>query len=242
MIKNLPDTSAEKYKTKINDLFARDSKNEKALVTLSVRSAFDLYFQAKKFPPGSEVLMTGVNIPDMVRIIEEHGCVPVPVDLDVDTMQPSLDQIKAATGEKTVCMLFGFIFGITYDPAPFADFLKGRNIDIIEDCAQSFKSLDIFRGSPLATMTLFSFGTIKHNTAFYGAVTIIREPANLSNKEECIDLHSKMSKIQNTYRRYSREDYMKKVKTAFVVWMFLNSQMALKSAMKICRMKGTDIE
>ena len=69
-----------------NDIFARDSKNEKALVTLSVRSAFDLYFQAKKFPPGSEVLMTGVNIPDMVRIIEEHGCVPVPVDLDLDTM------------------------------------------------------------------------------------------------------------------------------------------------------------
>ena len=51
-----------------------------------------------------------------------------------------------------------------------------------------------------------------------------------------------MSKIQNTYRRYSREDYMKKVKTAFVVWMFLNSQLALKSAMKICSMRGTDIE
>ena len=44
LIKNLPDTSAEKYITKIDEIFARDRANEKALVTLSVRSAFDLYF------------------------------------------------------------------------------------------------------------------------------------------------------------------------------------------------------
>ena len=131
----MPDTSAAKYTTKLDELFARDRANERALVTLSVRSAFDLYFQVKKFPPGSEVLMTAVNIPDMVRIIEEHGCVPVPVDVDLDTFQPSLDQIKAATCPKTVCMLFGHVFGITYDPAPYAEFLQGRNIDIIEDCA-----------------------------------------------------------------------------------------------------------
>ena len=35
---------------------------------------------------------------------------------------------------------------------------------------------------------------------------------------------------------------MKKVKTALVVWVFLNSQIALKSAMKLCRMRNKDIE
>jgi len=29
-------------------------------------------------------------------------------------------------------------------------------------------------------MTMFSFGTIKYNTAFFGAVNIIRESATLS--------------------------------------------------------------
>ena len=139
--------------------------------------------------------MTAINIPDMVRIIEEHGCVPVPVDLDLDTFQPSMDQIKAATGPKTVCALFGFVFGITYSLEPYATFFRERNIDIIEDCAQSFKSLDVFRGSPLATMTMFSFGTIKHNTAFYGAVSVVRESANLANRETCNELHARMSKV-----------------------------------------------
>ena len=64
---------------------------EKALVAFCVRSMWDLYFQVKKFPKGSEILMTGLNIPDMTRIVNEHGCVPVPVDLSPDTMAPSLE-------------------------------------------------------------------------------------------------------------------------------------------------------
>lgn len=45
-----------------------------------------MYFQVKKFPKGSEVIMTGINIPDMIKIIEAYGYVPVPVDLNVDTL------------------------------------------------------------------------------------------------------------------------------------------------------------
>lgn len=32
-------------------------------------------------------------------------------------------------------MIFAHLNGITYDPAPYAEFLKSRNIDIIEDSA-----------------------------------------------------------------------------------------------------------
>ena len=91
LIRNVTEQDKEKYNHKINQLFARDTQREKALVTLSVRSAWDLYFQIKKFPRDSEVLMTGISIPDMVRIIKDHGLVPVPVDLYPDTMQPDLE-------------------------------------------------------------------------------------------------------------------------------------------------------
>lgn len=47
--------------------------------------------------------MTGVNIPDMIKIVEEHGLVPVPVDLDIDTMQPkNFDDIKNLTTDKVI--------------------------------------------------------------------------------------------------------------------------------------------
>ncbi len=45
--------------------------------------------------------MTGINIPDMIKIVEEHGCVAVPFDFNIDTMQPSnLEDIKALTTDK----------------------------------------------------------------------------------------------------------------------------------------------
>jgi len=136
----------------------------------------------------------------MVRIIKDHGLVPVPVDISPDTMAPCLEQIIAATSEKTKSMIFAFIWGVTYDLKPYYEFLKSRNIDIIEDCAESFKSLDVFRGSPCATMTMFSFGTIKCNTAFYGAVSIIREDNNFSSLPETANLYSKMASIQDKYK------------------------------------------
>ena len=88
LIKTVKDESDRNfYSQRINQLFAPNpAKETTALVTLSVRSAWDLYFQVKKFPKGSEVLFTGVTIPDMVRIAEEHGLVCVPVDLDPATI------------------------------------------------------------------------------------------------------------------------------------------------------------
>jgi len=211
-------------------------------VTLSVRSAWDLYFQIKKFPRDSEVLMTGITIPDMVRIVKDHGLVPVPVDLSPDTMQPDLEQIKAATSEKTVAMIFAFVFGVTYDPAPYAEFLRSKNIDIIEDCAQSFKSLDFYNGTPLATMTLFSFGTIKCNTAFYGAVAVIRESANLSNMPQAENLYGQMDALQETYKQYEVSDYKKKCLIGFGAWTALNSETAFRSLQRYFRYRGQDME
>jgi perosamine synthetase len=61
----------------------------------------NLTFQARKYPKGSEVVMMGINIPDMVQIIKEHGLVPVPVDYDIETMSPkSFDEIKEAITDK----------------------------------------------------------------------------------------------------------------------------------------------
>ena len=70
------------------------------------------------------MLMTAINIGDMYKVVEEHGLVPVPVDLDPYTMAPTLESVKAATTEKTKVCLFAFLFGITYDIAPYADYLN----------------------------------------------------------------------------------------------------------------------
>jgi hypothetical protein len=45
--------------------------------------------------------MMGVNIPDMIQIIKEHGLIPVPVDFNLDTMTPNnWDDVKNLTTDK----------------------------------------------------------------------------------------------------------------------------------------------
>ena len=61
------------------------------LACRSVRSGFHLLLESLALPAGSEVLVSAVTHPDMVRILESHGLVAVPVDLDIATLAPRLD-------------------------------------------------------------------------------------------------------------------------------------------------------
>ena len=37
--------------------------------------------------------MTGINIPDMVTLVKSHGLIPVPIDVDPETMYPDSPEI-----------------------------------------------------------------------------------------------------------------------------------------------------
>jgi hypothetical protein len=45
--------------------------------------------------------MMGVNIPDMIKIVETHGLVAVPVDYNLETMAPqNWEDLKRLTTDK----------------------------------------------------------------------------------------------------------------------------------------------
>lgn len=62
----------------------------------------------RNFPKGSEILMSAINIPDMVQIVREHGLVPVPVDLHLDTMKPDMNILKSVTNSKVSVSILTF--------------------------------------------------------------------------------------------------------------------------------------
>lgn len=135
---NISEIEAGFYKKKLSALFVQDETTERCLPTLSVRSSFDMYLQVRKFPKGSEILMTAITIPDMVKIAEEHGLVVVPLDVEPDTLAPRMDQVRAATSSLTVACVFAHVFGLSYSLDPYVEFLNSRGIEMIEDCAQAF--------------------------------------------------------------------------------------------------------
>src|SRR5580704_16409678 len=114
------------------------SHGDDALACLSVRSGFDLWLSAVKLPPGSEVLVSAITIPDMVRIIREHGLVPVPVDVDPDRLAIDLEGLKRAVTPRTRAILVAHLFGTRQPLEAIAEFARDHELLLVEDCAQSF--------------------------------------------------------------------------------------------------------
>ena len=62
------------------------------IAAYSVRSGFDLLLQALDLTSGDEVIFSALNVKGMVKIVKDAGLVPVPVDLDLAHMGPSVER------------------------------------------------------------------------------------------------------------------------------------------------------
>jgi perosamine synthetase len=146
--------------------------DRRAIPCLSVRTAFDALLSALQLPPGSEIIMSAVTIAGMQDIARHHDLKIRAVDVDPDTLAPSVGAVAAALSDRTRLILIAHLFGSRVDLQPFATF-RSSSVLLIEDCAQSWTPM--FRGSAEADVSLFSFGPIKTMTALGGAVAVIRD-------------------------------------------------------------------
>lgn len=145
-----------------------------SLACLSVRSGFDALLQVLNLPRGSEVLMSALTIRDMVRIVEEHGLVPVPVDLDPRTLAVRSESLARAVSQKTRAIVVAHLFGSRMPMEPVLRFAREHDLFVIEDCAQAYTG-DEYRGHSECDVSFWSFGPIKTATALAGGVLRFRD-------------------------------------------------------------------
>ena len=145
----------------------------------SVRSGFHLLLGALDLPSGGEVLVSAVTHPDMVRIIQAHGLVAVPIDLDVATLAPRLDVAERLVTPRTQAILSAHLFGGRVDMAPFAALAEKHGLLLWEDCAQAFKGPGD-TGDPGADLSMYSFGALKTCTALGGALLRVKDQSALA--------------------------------------------------------------
>lgn len=159
------------FERSVEDLSAKSE----ALVCLSVRSGLDLFLTAMKYPPGSEILVSAVTIRNMIEIIEHHGLVAVPVDMDMESLTVRLDSLRRAISPKSRAILVAHLFGSRMDLAPVARITAEHGLALIEDCAQPF-ARDGYWGHPDCDLAITSFGPLKTASALGGAVARVRDP------------------------------------------------------------------
>ena len=197
-----------------------------ALVCLSVRSGFDLLLSALDYPAGSEILVSAINIRDMVRVVQEHDLVPVPVDLDMETLSLKPGSLERAVSPRTKAILVAHLFGDQMPLGPVAAFAQERGLLLVEDCAQSFTGRQ-YRGHPASDISLFSFGPIKTATALGGALLRVRDEG----------LRARMKGIQSGYPLQSRRYFLRRVVRFAMVKLAL-CRPAFTLLCETCRLLG----
>jgi len=170
-----------------------------ALITLSVRSAFDLYLRAIALPRGSEVIVSAITHPDMAAILRYHGLKPISVDLDFDSAAPAPREIRRAATASTRAVLIAHLFGALVQMDQIAAICRERGWLLLEDCAQAF-GLG-YQGHKYSDLTMFSFGPLKTATALGGGLAVVRSSDTLEE----------MAAIQATYPRQPRTAFVKRL-------------------------------
>jgi len=199
----------------LTDVFRsqRPNVNQHAneLVCLSVRTGIDLVLNALNFPPGFEMIVTDINIPDMFAIINWHELTLVPIPVNKYTLNMSPAQVEAAITPATKAILITHLFGGIMEIEAIVAIAKKHNLIIFEDCAQAYAG-SLYSGNPASDVVMFSFGFIKTNTAISGAMVKIKDPA----------LYAEVAALNGYYHQQSTIGYFKKLFKVMFVKLLTN--------------------
>jgi len=196
----------------------------------SVRSGFHLLLDALDLAPGDEILVSAITHPDMVRVIEAHGFVAVPVDLDIGTLAPSLDLAERLVTRKTRAILVAHLFGGRFDMHAAVAFAKRHRLHLWEDCAQAFTGAGD-TGDPSTDASMYSFGALKTGTALGGALIKVRD----------LSVLQRMRDVQRSWPVQSRRKYAATV-LKFMAFSLVTRPLAYGALAWFHRTTGRDFD
>ncbi|MCA9119388.1 MAG: DegT/DnrJ/EryC1/StrS family aminotransferase [Planctomycetaceae bacterium] len=169
------------------------SSSSDTVVCLAERSGFDLILDALDLPRGSEILISAMNIRSMFEVIERHGLVAVPIDLDMATLAMKREELDRAVNKNTKAILFAQLFGSRLPMDEVIEFAREHNLFVFEDCAQSFAG-DKYTGHVESDVTMVSFGPIKTCSTIMGGILRFKDhdlAKEVARRQEDLPLHSR---------------------------------------------------
>lgn len=190
----------EEFETKLAKKFGR----KLAKLTVSGSAANLLAFSTltswklgkERIKPGDEVITVAAGFPTTVAPIVQNGCIPVFVDVDIETHNVDVDALEAAIGPKTRAVMLAHSLGNPFDLIRVAELCEKHHLYLIEDCCDAF-------GAKINGQGVGTFGQLA-TLSFYPAhhVTMGEGGAVLMNQ-------MKLGRICESFRDWGRDCYCK---------------------------------
>ena len=150
----------------------------------------------KRIKPGDEVITVAAGFPTTVAPIVQYGCIPVFVDIDVDTHNVDVDLLEAAITDKTRAVMMAHSLGNPFDVKRVAALCKQHNLYLIEDCCDAFGAyVDGQHVGTFGDVATLSFYPAHHITMGEGGAVLMNSPM--------------LAKIAESFRDWGRDCYCK---------------------------------
>ena len=108
-----------------------------AITCANGTDALQIALMALELKPGDEVIVPAFTYVASAEVIGLLELTPVMVDVDYDTFNVTVDNIKKALSPKTKAIIPVHLFGQSCDMEPILNFAKEHNLYVIEDNAQA---------------------------------------------------------------------------------------------------------
>ncbi len=166
--------------------------------------ALQIALMALGLKPGDEVIVPAFTYVASAEVIGLLGLTPVMVDVDYETFNVTVDNIKKALSDKTKAIIPVHLFGQSCDMEPILKFAKDHNLYVIEDNAQAIGAEYMFsdghkeKTGTMGTIGCTSFFPSKNLGCYGDGGAIFCKDDELAEKLHMIANHGQKVKYHHS--------------------------------------------
>ncbi len=166
--------------------------------------ALQIALMALELKPGDEVIVPAFTYVASAEVIGLLGLTPVMVDVDYESFNVTVDNIKKGLSPKTKAIIPVHLFGQSCDMEPILSFSKEHNLFVIEDNAQAIGAEYTFsdghkeKTGTMGTIGCTSFFPSKNLGCYGDGGAIFTKDAGLAEKLRMISNHGQRVKYHHT--------------------------------------------
>lgn len=148
----------------------------------------------ERIKPGDEIITVAAGFPTTVAPIIQHGCIPVFVDINLETHNVDVNLLEAAIGPKTRGIMIAHTLGNPFDAIRIAELCAIHNLYLIEDCCDAF-------GAKIGGKGVGTFGDLA-TLSFYPAHHI-----TMGEGGSVLMDSMRLARITESFRDWGRDCY-----------------------------------
>jgi CDP-6-deoxy-D-xylo-4-hexulose-3-dehydrase len=144
---------------------------------LLATAAATSHLHERPLGPGDEVITAAVGFPTTIGPAYQQGLVPVYVDVEPDTYNPSLEAIAAAIGPRTRGLVLAHTLGNPFDGPGVQRLAEAHDLVLIEDCCDALGSrIGDRQVGTFGAAATYSFYPAHHMTTGEGGAVATDDP------------------------------------------------------------------